>query len=558
MAGRVTLGGRKSAALVFDVAAVAIIHSGCRCKQTNSVPPPPHLPPTGPGQEREAHLEQPSVAGPPRLVEPFLPLAHTIGVMHQRRFRLWSLPFLMLALLAGAGSRAWAQDAAAQVPATQPVNAAEAGEFRPVIEKLADSRNISKAPETVAELLDLESRIRQVVEKVLPATVSLVITRDRNQFQGSGVVISPDGYVLTAAHVAERPGNRVMVIMPDGTRYRAVSLGLNRGMDDGLVKITDAAATNLPFAPLGGADDLPLGTWTIALGHPGGYQQDRPPVVRVGRILAKGPEFLRTDNTLVGGDSGGPLFDLDGRVIGIHSRIEQGIEHNVHVPSDRFLDDWDQLLSSEDWGGMAPEWMRRGPVADDGLLFDNGDVSGKGARVVRVYDNGPGAKAGIQVHDRIIAIDDKPVTNGQDVMLRRTALRPDEPVTYTVRRGDETLKIELTPINPERLRRPRAENDPKRPVMGIGPDQNYYGPGVRLSGMAPGGPAERAGLQAGDLLMSFNGQFLRNGGELGELMYEGEVGETISLDIRRGVQRLRVEIELRAFEEVYPDRVRRR
>lgn len=492
-------------------------------------------------------------------MEPFLSLAHTIGVMHQRRFRLWSLPFLMLALLAGAGFRAPAQDAPSQAPATQPIKLGEAANgFRPVIEKLAESRNISKAPETVADLLDLESRIRQVVEKVLPATVSLVISRDRNQFQGSGVIISPDGYVLTAAHVAERPGNRVMVIMPDGTRYRAVSLGLNRGMDDGLVKITDPAATNLPFAPLGGADGLPLGTWTIALGHPGGYQQDRPPVVRVGRILAKGQEFLRTDNTLVGGDSGGPLFDLDGRVIGIHSRIEQGIEHNVHVPSDRFLDDWDQLVNSEDWGGMAPEWMRRGPVADDGLLFDNSDVGNEGARVVRVYANGPGAKAGIEVHDRIIAIDDKPVTNGQDIMLRRTALRPSQPVIYTVRRGEETLKIELTPISPESLRRPRAASDPDRPVMGIELDENYYGPGVRLSGIPAGGPAERAGLQADDLLMSFDGQFLRNSGELGDLMYEGEVGQTVTLGVRRGVQRLTVEIELRAFKEVYPDRVRRR
>ena len=190
----------------------------------------------------------------------------------------------------------------------------------PVVKAPESSQNLATVPEDVNGLLDLDARIRKVVDQVLPAVVGLQVGNS----QGSGVLISADGLILTAAHVSGRPGQAIQVIMPDGTHYDAVSMGLNREIDDGLVRIRDPKATNLPHVPLGKTDGLPPGTWTVALGHPGGYQQDRPPVVRVGRLLVNEPEVLITDNTLVGGDSGGPLFDLDGRLIGIHSRIGGG------------------------------------------------------------------------------------------------------------------------------------------------------------------------------------------------------------------------------------------
>ena len=442
-----------------------------------------------------------------------------------------------------------------EAPATRPAQTEAIGTTTvdvPAVSQVAESRNLSKAPETVAELLDLESRIREVVQKVLPATVSLVITRENNTFQGSGVIISPDGYVMTAAHVAERPGNRVTVIMPDGTRYRGITLGMNRGLDDGLVKIEDESATELPFAPIGSADDLPLGTWTVALGHPGGYQRDRPPVVRVGRILTKAREYILTDNTLVGGDSGGPLFDLDGRVIGIHSRIEQGINNNVHVPSDRFLEDWQEMAASRQWGGMVPDWMRRGPAADDGLRFDLREDGQPGARVTRILARSPGEAAGIQLHDRVTAIDGKPVNNAQDVMLRRAGLSPGEAATYTILRGGRTLELELTPVRPDRMpRQPPEARNPARPVMGIEMDDEFMGPGVRLNGVPEGGPAHQAGLQAGDVIISYDSQLLRNASELGELMARSEVGQVKTLKVRRGERELSIDVTLRAWRDVY-------
>src|SRR5207237_1038368 len=85
---------------------------------------------------------------------------------------------------------------------------------------------------------------------------------------------------------------------------------------------------------------------------PGGYQEKRTPVLRLGRVLNASEKSVTTDCTLVGGDSGGPLFDLDGKVIGIHSRIGPSIAFNVHVPVSTYADTWERLAASETWGSM--------------------------------------------------------------------------------------------------------------------------------------------------------------------------------------------------------------
>ena len=480
-----------------------------------------------------------------------------MGVM--ARFRPASAPpFRLMAWLAALGLLAaptLAQDAPPPPPA-QESPAETLTTFRPTVVEVENSQNLSAVPTSTAEMLDLENRIRRVVEKVLPATVGLVV----GQGQGSGVIISPDGYVLTAAHVSGRPGQRVTVIMPDGTKFQGVSLGLNRELDDGLIKIEDPRAGNLPWAPLGRAKGMPLGSWTVALGHPGGYQQERPPVVRVGRILANNDEFLLTDNTLVGGDSGGPLFDLDGRVIGIHSRISSGIVNNVHVPADRFVDDWETLAGSRSIGGMEPRWLRGMQRATDGLETDPADVGDGGARVTRVVPEGPGDKAGIKVGDRIVGLGGAPIQNGQDLMLRRMGLRADEPVTYRIRRGEETLELELRPVRSRDLGRSGLQLDPGRGgdsplaggVMGIRLDTRYGQPGARFESVQDNGPAAAAGLGGGDVVVSFDGQFVRNAAELSNLLRLNQPGDTVVLGVQRDGRVFTARVTLGDPRELYP------
>ena len=170
---------------------------------------------------------------------------------------------------------------------------------------------------------------------------------------GSGVIIDAEGHLLTAAHVAGVPGRRATIHLPSGKTVYGITLGLNQKLDSGLIQITDPGPW--PFAPIGKSADVKVGQWCLATGHPGGYDPHRPPVLRWGRVLRTEDSAILTDCTLVGGDSGGPLFDLEGHVIGVHSRIGKNLTVNVHVPVDQFSQSWDRLLKGEMWGMLAEE-----------------------------------------------------------------------------------------------------------------------------------------------------------------------------------------------------------
>ncbi|HEX3315407.1 MAG TPA: serine protease [Gemmataceae bacterium] len=205
----------------------------------------------------------------------------------------------------------------------------------------------SDSPTDVAKLRALEQRVEKMLDKAKAATVGVRM----GAAQGSGVIVTEDGYVLTAGHVSAKPGIDCTLVMPNGKVLKAKTLGRNGSIDSGMIKIVDPG--KYPFAEMGRSASLKKGQWVVAIGHPGGFRPNRTPVVRVGRILYADPSLIRTDCTLVGGDSGGPLFDLDGKVIGIHSRIGGGsITENVHVPIDTFRLTWDRLASSQNWGGQ--------------------------------------------------------------------------------------------------------------------------------------------------------------------------------------------------------------
>jgi serine protease Do len=188
----------------------------------------------------------------------------------------------------------------------------------------------------------MEAQVTSVIDQVLPTTVALQI----GVAQASGVIVSSDGYVLTAAHVIERPGRSARIIFPDGRTVRGKTLGLNPQVDGGLVQITDPGPW--PFAPITPRDEAAQpGDWCLALGHPGGYQPGRTPPVRLGRVIEVNGTIIRTDCTISMGDSGGPLFDMKGQVVGIHSRIADETTMNLHVPAATYQEVWDILKAGE-------------------------------------------------------------------------------------------------------------------------------------------------------------------------------------------------------------------
>ncbi len=287
------------------------------------------------------------------------------------------------------------------------------------------------SPETVAELRAQEALIQAVHAKALPSVVGILV----GPGAGSGVIVREDGLVLTAAHVVGKPGVSVRFVLPDGTVVRGRSLGLNPKSDTALARITDPPpkGDKWPAAPLGKGADLKKGQWVIALGHSGGPKPDRPPVLRVGRFetLSKSDKSLRTTCILIGGDNGGPLLDLTGKVVGVHSRIGLFLAYNMHVPVEEYEAEWEQLLRGEVIG--------KTDHADLGLEFAADKLV-----VAAVTANGPADKAGVRPGDVVTRFDSEPVATPREVTLLLSGKDPGQRVEVEVRRGEEMMKAAIT------------------------------------------------------------------------------------------------------------------
>jgi len=252
-------------------------------------------------------------------------------------------------------------------------------------------------PQTLDDLRAFQEHVKELVKDLKPATVGIQMT----QAQGSGVIISDDGYILTAAHVIGKPGLKCKVKLPDGRIVNAKTLGVNHPMDSGLLKITDEGTW--PYLDMGESATVKKGQWVIAIGHPGGFDDLRGPVVRVGRYTGKSPDLraMNTDCTLVGGDSGGPLFDMNGYIIGIHSKIGASIKQNMHVPIDTYGETWDKLEAGEEIGRTRSS----SPVSRTKLGFRYRIISNDEiVKVTKVYEDSNAEKAGLKAGDEIESI----------------------------------------------------------------------------------------------------------------------------------------------------------
>jgi serine protease Do len=284
-------------------------------------------------------------------------------------------------------------------------------------------------PASVSELKLMQDHLQKLSETLIPCTVGVRV----GPAQGSGVIISEDGYVLTAAHVVMRPNIDVTFVLHDGKTVKGKTLGMNRAIDAGLMKITEEG--KYPHVEMGTSNGLKDGQWCVATGHPGGYEKGRQPVVRFGRILQNHESVITSDCTLVGGDSGGPLFDMEGKVIGINSRIAGPLNANMHVPVNTYRETWDRLKNAEVWGslpGSAP------------FFGVQGEPDVKEARIAKVFPNTPAEKAGIRVGDLVVEFDGKPIEEFAALSKLVADRAPGDKVKVKVKRGEETLELEVT------------------------------------------------------------------------------------------------------------------
>jgi len=310
-----------------------------------------------------------------------------------------------------------------------------------------------RVPKTVDELKFMESHFAELAESVFPATVNIQM----GQSQGSGVVVSSDGYILTAAHViGSTPGQTALItFMVDGEEKQifAETLGVQAGsVDSGMLKIKEGTSRfnaryglrptkidkkdrfedEYPYVEIGISQDLKLGQWVLAVGHPGGIDKARGLVVRVGRIIDNRKTSLRTDCTLVGGDSGGPLFDMNGDVIGIHSRIGQTLVDNLHVPADVYSEKWDLMAAGVIINGKG--------TLGFSVVDDTNEIE-------KVEPKGPADKAGMKAGDIVTKVQRKKISDKSDLSkaFKSMDVWPNTIIKIVVQRDDEEkiLKVKV-------------------------------------------------------------------------------------------------------------------
>ena len=335
--------------------------------------------------------------------------------------------------------------------------------------------------------------------------------------EGSGFIISGDGFVLTNAHVVEG-ANEVYVTLTDKREFRAKIIGADERTDVALVKIE---ATSLPVLRIGDANRLRVGEWVVAIGSPFGLENS----VTAGIVSAKQREtgsdipLIQTDVAVNPGNSGGPLINIRGEAVGINSQILSPVGSFIGIsfaiPIDEAMRIADQLKSGgrvvRGYLGILPTDVPREMAEEYGLAKGKA----KGAFVRQVVAGGPAEKAGIQPGDVVLSVNGKPIDGAVD--LRRTlgAIKPGSTVTLQINRRGKPMEFKpaLGEMSPQVATAERPEPESRGSSAGGKPwgltvanlteaeRQAARGvSGVRVSAVTGG--AEAVGLRAGDVILA--------------------------------------------------------
>jgi serine protease Do len=415
-------------------------------------------------------------------------------------------------------------------------------------------------PKNVGQLKAIEKQVKEVAAAALPCTVVVRV----GSAQGCGVIVTDDGYVLTAGHVVGKPKQEATFIFADGKTAKGTTLGIHRRLDAGLAKITDKGPW--PAAERGASANLRLGAWCVAVGHPLGYQQERPPVVRLGRIIRSEWNVIQTDGPLVAGDSGGPLFDLDGKVIGVNSRIGNMTTMNFHVPVDVFTQHWDRLVKGESWEEGVP-----GKNSSEVKAAFRQTVAEAGGCVVRVRCDGKDAALGT-----IVGPDGWVLTKASEmkgkIACRLSGNRELEARIVGVHPQFDLamLKVDADglPVLPwsadaqvavgQWVATPGAEDGSPLTVGVIGVPRRKISPtsgvlgvmvgdgegGAKVLNVLPDSAAKKAGLQIDDLITHVDGTPTPGQTKLIAAIKQHPPGRVVKLLIKRGEKDLEISAKL--------------
>ncbi len=343
---------------------------------------------------------------------------------------------------------------------------------------------------------------------------------------GSGFIVSPDGYILTNAHVVAK-ADEVMVRLTDRREFQAKVVGSDARTDVAVLKIE---ATELPVVRIGDEAALRPGDWVLAIGSPFGLENSVTAGIVSATSRAMAGEvnvpFIQTDVAVNPGNSGGPLFNLHGEVVGINSMIfsrtggYMGI--SFAIPIDVAMHVRDQLVQH----GRVVRGRIGVAVQDiDAALSDSfGLERPRGALVSKVEGDGPAGRAGIEPGDVILKVDDEEIDRASTLSQYIAQRKPGESSTVVVWRGGREKKIDVRIAELEEPRSLHAGNAGDAAqgagrlglaVQALTPEEKKAADidaGVRVVSAA--GAAADAGVRPGDVVLAVNSQRIRSAAEL--------------------------------------------
>ncbi|MDZ7754307.1 MAG: DegQ family serine endoprotease [Gammaproteobacteria bacterium] len=370
----------------------------------------------------------------------------------------------------------------------------------------------------------------------------------RSESLGSGLIISGDGYVVTNHHVIQ-DADKVIVRLSDRREFVAEVVGSDPRSDLALLRIE---AANLPVVRIGRSEDLKVGEWVLAIGSPFGFEHS----ATAGIVSAKGRSlpsdnyvpFIQTDVAINPGNSGGPLFNLDGEVVGVNSQIYSRtggfMGLSFAIPIDMAMDVVEQIKTS---GRVSRGWL--GVLIQDvsqELAESFGMDRPRGALVAQVLPDSPAAEAGIRVGDVILGFDGENVEHSSDLPPIVGRTRAGSKVAVEVLRDGrvQALKVTIDELpDDETLQKASGQLQDGRRIERIGLTIEELSPEQREELQVPengvlvteveDGPASRAGIRQGDVILMMNNLQVSDAKALKDMVDGLPAGKTVPLLIHR-------------------------
>ena len=371
--------------------------------------------------------------------------------------------------------------------------------------------------------------------------------------QGSGFIVSPDGIILTNAHVV-KDAKEVTVKLTDRRELRARVLGADPKTDIAVLKID---AKNLPVVTLGDSNALKTGEWVLAIGSPFGFEN----TVTAGVVSAKGrslPDdsavpFIQTDVAVNPGNSGGPLINARGEVVGINSQIYsrtggyQGVSFAIPIDLARKVEQQIVKTGHVEHARLGVAVQEVNQTLADSFKLDRPE----GALVANVEQGGPGDQAGLQAGDVIRKVDGKPVVSSGDLPALISLATPGEKVRLEIwRKGRaEEVTARLGNANDKAAQVAGSDDTAGQGKLGLAlrplrPDER------REAGIASGGlvvedsrgAAALAGVQGGDVLLAINGTPVKSIDQVRDVVAKS--ARSVALLVQRGDDKIFVPVRI--------------